>query len=69
MGGGIPKLAQILAAVGHDSEGSRKDGRNGAGPGSNVQDGGALSVTIWKRELGDDQGQRFTIGRRERSQG
>ena len=42
-------------AVGHDSEGSRKDGSNGEGPGNNVQGGGALSVTIWKIDLGGDR--------------
>ena len=39
-------------AVGHDIQGSRKDGINGAVPGRNVQGGDAVGATIWKRELG-----------------
>ena len=56
MGGGIPKPAQILEAVGDDSEGYRKDGSNSEGPGSNVLGGGVVCVTIWKRYLGGDRG-------------
>ena len=37
-------------------EGSRKDGRNGAGLGRNVQVGGAVGVNLWKQELSGDQG-------------
>ena len=39
-----------------DSEGSRKVGSNGVGPGSNVQGGGAVGVTLWKQELVGDRG-------------
>ena len=46
--------------MGGDSEGSRKDGSNGAGPGSNAEVVGTIGVTLWKLELGgdrvDDQG-------------
>ena len=42
--------------MGDDSEGPRKDGINSAGPGRNLQGGGAIRVTLWKRELGGDQG-------------
>ena len=42
-------------AVGDNSEGSIKYGIIGAGPGRNVQGGGAIGVTLWKRELGGDQ--------------
>ena len=56
LGVGIPKPAQISEAVGHDSEGDRKYGRNGAGPGSDVQGGGAVGSIIWKRDLGGDWG-------------
>ena len=56
MGGGIPKPAQSSATVGDDSKGSRKDESNSAGPGGNVQIGGAISFNLWNRELGGDQG-------------
>ena len=56
MGGGLPKPAEILEAVGDDSEGYRKDRRNGALLGINVQGDGAFGVTLWKRELGGDWG-------------
>ena len=42
--------------MGHDSEGSRNDKSSGTVPGNNVQGGGTVSVTIWKRNLGVDQG-------------
>ena len=42
--------------MGHGSEGTRKDGRNGAGPGSDVQGGGAISTIIWQQDLDVDQG-------------
>ena len=42
--------------MGCDSEGPRKDGRNGTGLGRNVQGIGAVSVTLWKLELGGDRG-------------
>ena len=41
--------------MGGDSECSIKYGSNGAGPGSNVQGGGAFGVTLWKRYLGGDR--------------
>ena len=56
MGGGILKPAQSLEAVGHNSEGTGKDGINVAGPGRNVQGGGSVRAIIWQRELGVDQG-------------
>ena len=56
LGGGIPKSTQSLEAVGYDSEGARKDRSNGAGLGSNVQDGGTIGAIIWHKELGDDRG-------------
>ena len=56
MGGSIPKPAQISEAVGHGSEGVRKDSRNGAGPRSDVQGGGAFGSIIWQRDISDDQG-------------
>ena len=56
MGGGIPKPAQISEAVGGDSDGSREEGRTGTVPGSDVQCSGTVGVTLWKRDIGDDQG-------------
>ena len=60
MGGGIPKPAQRSEAVGHVSEGTRKDGSSDEGTGRNVQCGGTVGVIIWQRDLGgnrvDDQG-------------
>ena len=56
MGNGLTKNAESTEAVVDDSEGSRKDGRNCAVPESNVQGGGAVIVTLWKRELGGDRG-------------
>ena len=53
---GLTKTTESAEGVGDDSEGPRKDGINGAGPGSNVQGGGTVGVTIWKRELGGDRG-------------
>ena len=46
---------KIPADVEDDGKASRKDGINGAGPGSNVQGVGAVGVTLWKRELGGDR--------------
>ena len=54
LGGGIPKSATISKAVGHDSKGARKNGSNGAGPGRNLQGGGAVCDVIWKREMVGD---------------
>ena len=56
LGGGIPKSAHILEAVGHDSESARKDRSNGAVLGSNVQCSGAIDGVIWQQDLGGDQG-------------
>ena len=56
MGGGIPKPAQSSEAVEHDSEGTKKDGSNGAGTERNVQGGGAVGAIIWQRVLGGDWG-------------
>ena len=39
-----------------DSEGPRKENSNGAGPGRNVQGGGAVGINLWKKELGGDRG-------------
>ena len=47
---------QSSEAVGHDSEGARKDRINGAGPGRNVQGGGSVGDITWKRDLGGEQG-------------
>ena len=55
MGGGIPKPAQSLEAVRDDSNGPRKDGSNVVGPWKNLQGGGAVNVTLWKRELVGDR--------------
>ena len=56
MGGGIPKTAQNLEAVGENSEDSREDRSNGAGPGRDVQGSGAVVLLygskIWV-ETGD----------------
>ena len=41
--------------MGDDSESFRKEGSNSAGLGSNLQGGGAVSVIIWKRELGGER--------------
>ena len=41
--------------MGDDIEGPRKESNNGVGPGRNLQGSGAVSVTLWKRELGGDQ--------------
>ena len=48
--------AQISEAVGHGSQGARKDGSNGAGLGSDVQGGVPISAVLWKLELGGDRG-------------
>ena len=56
MGDGLPKPTESTEAVGDDIKGPRKDGRNCAVPGRNVQGGGAVGVTIWKQELGGDWG-------------
>ena len=56
MGRNLPKTAQILEAVGNGSKGDIKDRTNGAGPGSNVQGGGAVGTIICQIELGCDQG-------------
>ena len=53
---GLPKPTEIMEAAGGDSEVPRKDGRNGAVVGSNVQGDVAFGVTLWKRELGIDRG-------------
>ena len=42
--------------VGHNSKGTGKQGRNGAGLGRNVQGGGTVGAIIWQRELGSDWG-------------
>ena len=42
--------------MGDDSEGSREDRSNSAGPGSDVTGSGAVSVTLRKQELGGDRG-------------
>ena len=42
--------------MGHDSKVARKDGRNGAVPGINVQGGGTFGAIIWQREMGGDRG-------------
>ena len=55
LGGSIPKPAQNLEAVGHDSKGTGKNRRNGEVLGSNVQVGGSVGDIIWHRELGGDQ--------------
>ena len=52
---GLPQPTGSSEEVGDGSEGPRKDGSNVSGPGSNVQGGGAVSVTLWKLELGGDQ--------------
>ena len=46
LGSGIPKSAQSSEAVEHDSEGARKDGSTGEGPGINVQGGGTVGDVI-----------------------
>ena len=60
MGSGIPKPTESAEAVGGDSESPGKDGSACAGPGSNVQAGGAVGIILWKIELvgyqGDAQG-------------
>ena len=43
-------------AVGHDSDGSRKNGSNVALPGSNVQGNDTICVNLLNREMGDDWG-------------
>ena len=55
MVGGLPKSTEISEEVGRGSEGDIKDRSNGAVLGSNLQGGGAVSVIIWKRELGGDR--------------
>ena len=52
----MPKPTQNSEAVGHDSEGDRKDGSNGAGPGRNINVGGTVGAIIWQRYLGGDWG-------------
>ena len=51
---------QISQAARNGSEGSRKYGRNGTGPGRDVKDSGSVGAIIWQQELGgdwrDDQG-------------
>ena len=56
LGSNVSKSAQSSETVEDDSESSIKDGRNGMGPGINVQGGGTVGVTIWKQELVGDQG-------------
>ena len=46
LGGVIPQPAQISAAVGDDSNYSRKDSSNGAVLGINVQGGGPVDATL-----------------------
>ena len=41
--------------VGHGSEGAKRDKRNSAGPGSDVQGGGAVSAIICQYKLGGDR--------------
>ena len=55
MGGGIPKPAQSSEAVDHVSKGARKDGRNGEGPGINLQGGGAVGDIIFQQEMVGDR--------------
>ena len=43
-----------MEAVGHDSEGDIEDGRNGSGPGIDVQVGGAVGAIIWRQDMGGD---------------
>ena len=45
-----------MEAMGDNSEGPLKDESNGAGPGSNIQGGCEVGITLWKQELGGDQG-------------
>ena len=56
MDGGLPKSAESLEAVGNGSKGAGNDGSNGAGPGSDVQGGGAVGVIVRQRELSGDRG-------------
>ena len=46
---------KILETVAHDSKGARKDGRNGTGPGRDVQGDGIVGAIIWQQELGGDR--------------
>ena len=55
MVGGIPKPAEILEAVGNGIKGAEKDRRNGAGPGSDVQDGGEVGALVCHRDMGGDR--------------
>ena len=45
-----------MEAEGHGGEGDRKDGRNGAVPGSYVQRGGPVGAITWQQEIGGDRG-------------
>ena len=45
-----------MEAMGDNIEGPLKDESNGAGPGSNIQGGCEVGITLWKQELGGDQG-------------
>ena len=42
--------------MGYDSEGTGKDGSNGAGPGRNVHGGDAVDDIIWQQDLGGERG-------------
>ena len=55
MCGGLPKPTEILEAVGHGSEGDRKDRRNVEGPGRDVQGSDTIGDIIWQGELGGDK--------------
>ena len=55
-GGGIHKPAHSSEAVGHNIKGDGKDGINGAGPGRNLQGGGAVNDIIRHLKLGGDWG-------------
>ena len=52
LGSGLPKPAESSEALVDDGEDPIKDGRNSAGLGSSVQEGGAVGITPWKQELG-----------------
>ena len=56
MGRGLTKPPESSEAVGHGSEGDRKEGSNGAVPGRNVQDGDVVGDIIWQKDLGGYRG-------------
>ena len=45
-----------MEVVGYDIDGPGTDGIKTAVPWSNLQDSSTVGVTLWKRELGGDQG-------------